>query len=742
MSSTTNFKGVNIPILQSDSNFPAWQRSFEGAARQNGLWEFFTGDEAVLIKPTKPVKPTTSTREVQPDPDVWRTMLDDYKLDIDEYRYQQDKIGEALGLLTQSVSSSYHSEIFANDMKDAYDFIKDQFKQSDWQRLTSSWDRFFRVSLKDSKTISRFVDDLKQTQSDIKEAKGTCPDSTLVVRIGNGLPREYDEWVLKNIKLSKDEPKVSDITSSLIAVESLIKTRRFSRNISDIGRFQTDTQQNRDDPRPKCTKCKKLGHNIDNCFDLHPHLKTEFEAKRKAVAADKKEFTTVKVKEKDDKNTIKIVRTLGALAYADPAYLERKRAEALVHNSTCTPTAPTTPVADRTSQTVASRRWQVVSYRRVSRNRVSDRPTPNHWRQGSSGSARSKNDVIFHNYFASLPEEVASALDTEPAEGTDAYYSPQLQDRTDTTLSSSTTVETDRPTTPVVSLFAAVDNDVFRDAWLFDSGANAHIVNNLNYVVDFKKLELDVGTADGNGSMQVLGEITIELPLLSKDGTIQTNYTIYECLYVPSSRCNLISVSRLTQAKARLHGIWNNGSITINHQDDEISIAEDHDGLYHIKLADVTENALPHTDKLAMIVDFKDKVWQWHFRLGHPSWEYMVWMVDRSEGMNITAKQIKGKYGAVCPVCATTKATLKIPREPARRRASRLGERLHIDIWGRYPVTGVNNSQYMLIITDDFSRYAWGEATPNRIDMAQRTINMINKIHKVHSVQTAGIRLD
>ena len=50
-------------------------------------------------------------------------------------------------------------------------------------------------------------------------------------------------------------------------------------------------------------------------------------------------------------------------------------------------------------------------------------------------------------------------------------------------------------------LFAVSNGNVSRHAWILDSGANVYIINNLDFVTDFKKLELNVGTADGSGNM-------------------------------------------------------------------------------------------------------------------------------------------------------------------------------------------------------------------------------------------------
>ena len=87
---------------------------------------------------------------------------------------------------------------------------------------------------------------------------------------------------------------------------------------------------------------------------------------------------------------------------------------------------------------------------------------------------------------------------------------------------------------PTVML-AATSRDIPRTVWLLDSGANVSIVNSLDGVTEARKLELDVGTADGNANMQVCGEVTVKLPLLSPDGETQTNLIIKDCLYIPTS---------------------------------------------------------------------------------------------------------------------------------------------------------------------------------------------------------------
>jgi len=47
--------------------------------------------------------------------------------------------------------------------------------------------------------------------------------------------------------------------------------------------------------------------------------------------------------------------------------------------------------------------------------------------------------------------------------------------------------------------------------------------------------------------------------------------------------------------------------------------------------------------------------------------------------MDLTEEQVKAVIKTICPVCAITRSIVKIPRDPARRRATNTGELIHVD---------------------------------------------------------------
>lgn len=127
-------------------------------------------------------------------------------------------------------------------------------------------------------------------------------------------------------------------------------------------------------------------------------------------------------------------------------------------------------------------------------------------------------------------------------------------------------------------------------------------------------------------------------------------------------------------------------------------------GLYHLQLASAVVPRLSQEIPDVANVDFTDPVWKEHRCLGHPSLRRMLQLYIQSVGMNVTKGQIQAKLAQVCPICATTKAIVRLPRDPARLRHNGKGKLVHLDIWGPYPVIGWDGTKWMCFITNDATR--------------------------------------
>ena len=95
-----------------------------------------------------------------------------------------------------------------------------------------------------------------------------------------------------------------------------------------------------------------------------------------------------------------------------------------------------------------------------------------------------------------------------------------------------------------------------------------------------------------------------------------------------------------------------------------------------------------------------------------------------------------------CPVCATTKALVKIPRDPATRRYQEPGELIHVDTWGPYPVPGWDKTRFFLLATDDAKRFTWCERFIRKDDLIDVFVRLHKRLEKAHGFTIRRYRTD
>jgi len=88
-----------------------------------------------------------------------------------------------------------------------------------------------------------------------------------------------------------------------------------------------------------------------------------------------------------------------------------------------------------------------------------------------------------------------------------------------------------------------------------------------------------------------------------------------------------------------------------------------------------------------------------------------------------------------CEACEKGKATKPpSPKQPPQNRATKLLERIHVDLIGPMdtPTPGKQN-KYLMMIVEDHSRYMLTHAIPTKGDAGDELIIIINKLEKVVS---------
>jgi hypothetical protein len=116
-------------------------------------------------------------------------------------------------------------------------------------------------------------------------------------------------------------------------------------------------------------------------------------------------------------------------------------------------------------------------------------------------------------------------------------------------------------------------------------------------------------------------------------------------------------------------------------------------GLYHFG-SHLQANAV-HSHDFAAI---------WHKRFGHLSYQSLHHLSskDRVIGLPTISSKIE-----VCEHCLTGRQHRQPLPKQSLSRASKPGKKLHSDLMGPLLVPTLAGSRYVLVFTDDYSRYSW-----------------------------------
>ncbi|SCN96432.1 uncharacterized protein FFFS_02244 [Fusarium fujikuroi] len=205
-----------------------------------------------------------------------------------------------------------------------------------------------------------------------------------------------------------------------------------------------------------------------------------------------------------------------------------------------------------------------------------------------------------------------------------------------------------------------------RDTILLDSGADICIFNDKRWFSSIKPLDISVSSVENTQCLQIEGGGSVTISLVTTDDDVMP-LTILEAAYAPSAKYNIVSMSYLAK-RAKICGKWNESCVTLEYDGCEVGQALLIDGLYHLSV----KPSLPAQTAFVGSINYDHPVWIWHRRLGHLSLQNMVNLLDVSNGIPLTKQQIRAQMMHICPICATSRALLHIPRDPATRRQKEL----------------------------------------------------------------------
>ena len=711
---------ARVEVLQGQENYLAWKRDLKFIAEANNVWNILTGEEIIQGKPTRPAfsgvstqaKPAKKSNGKDADPigssveaqtsDQLSLIIQFYKLDLDEYEKQQKRLRYARGLLSTTINTALRGCIKDEENPQlAMEKLKGLCKMNDARALDMTLGKIEQLKFKGS--VSDLINTLKTLQQDIIDLEGTFSDEQLMSKVVRSLPNRFsrflDTWNLLAGTAALPRDLVT-LHGHLLGVEAQLASEKDTKE-SDVKNRGTERKD-----RQLCEGCNKWGtHSESECWIAHPEFR---ESKFNKYEGNPKQF----------KRQVNTIKNTGSKDHPkpqsrhDPKHPGRIVATAILHHS----------------------KWEATC---ANADKITD-----------------------PDKYATMKDETTVPEYNGPGDSL-CPERPRLMDSLN-------------PQTMMLLKDDAVERS---SKWIVDSGANVCIANDKAWFSEFQKITYTVGTAN-NGGLHIEGAGTVLLQLAT-DGNEPVELELHNVAYAQDARCNILSLSWIAE-KAKLTGVWGIKGISIRTAEGfEVGHASLIDGLFHLQIdppehpndvqpsqggpillqanstrdvEKVEEDSTQTADQqlppgvqppfVVSLLDYDDPVWKWHRRMGHLSVQSLRDLLKVSNGIDLTDKQLQAKLGTICPVCATTRAVNRIPKEPATRRATNPGEIMHADAWGPYPVGAWDGTIYILAITDDATRFTWSTryATKDKVPEVFRHLH--RTIEKRNNMTIRAYRLD
>lgn len=223
-----------------------------------------------------------------------------------------------------------------------------------------------------------------------------------------------------------------------------------------------------------------------------------------------------------------------------------------------------------------------------------------------------------------------------------------------------------------------------RNCWVIDSGATSHFTYNAELLKNISRLENPYTVKLPNGEKLVVKYC----------GTCVLNgdLILYDVLYVPEFKVNLISVSKMIEdSDVTLSFDKTNCIVQGRASKIIVKTGEPEEGLYQTKTR-------PSVSSLSARAG-DSNLELWHHRLGHAPFETINKLLKQS---NISLRD----NGSNCMTCPLAKQT-KLPFPLNSHGVSSIFDLVHGEVWGPFGVESISGYRYFLTLVDDFSRGTW-----------------------------------
>lgn len=726
-------------ILKGQNNWYEWLRVFRAESRAIGLFEWFLFPEkGGRSIPVRPIYISKLEKKEKIELGEHTELVDDredFKFKSKIFQREFDEMNRANKFLIDRIDPAFYNIIeFLPDPASKINAIDKIAKPDPANALETLYARMENIKLHSKINVQEYINELMATSTDIKSITGGAyTDAQLKNKAIRGLPKTWSTFV-ESYRLTGDvNMSVPVFFHKMLTWESILESRGKDNYNGGDGKKKEKTKSGDDGSNgnnkknDECPVCKKRHPGGEaECWFKHPDKNpwkngTKKEGDKSSALAD--------VETKDTKPS----RKVAAHTIIDLAQFKKILQEAMNtdEHSSGMPTTTQIPVHSSDSPQVQPKTQGLyqgtlleiesevagIKGTEVCIRGCVDKSQCLCHIENCRNEQTLSNDAINDKTFPQLKYNSISCSKTSMNQHSEVML---------TSTSTSVAVE--------------------RDVWLVDTGANGHIVNDEKWFTRFHKFDQNIGTADSTTSLKITGGGTASIKMHTTQNE-RVDLSLSEVALAPNARCNLLSVSALCE-KAKLTATLSSSMIRFEDQNgEEIGYAIAENGLYRLIIDSEPEKDAHQENtvqpKIVSVVDFQNNpVWIWHRRLGHLGLESMRKLLKQSEGINLTDKQLGALVKLVCPVCAVTRAVVRIPRSPARRRYKELGELLHVDVWGPHPVAGYDGTTRLLLVTDDATRWTWIVRLKTKNEAAISLLKLHKKIERTENTKIRRYRFD
>lgn len=231
--------------------------------------------------------------------------------------------------------------------------------------------------------------------------------------------------------------------------------------------------------------------------------------------------------------------------------------------------------------------------------------------------------------------------------------------------------------------------------WIADSGANAHITNELDNLQIHQTFSNSDTVAVGNGTdlaIEHTGSTSLHFPYSS--------FQLNNILHCPQASANLLSIQKFCVDNACYFVLTTAYFFIKDLRTKAILLAgRSENGLYPLRLG---RNKLKGVKTFTAFLGICTSPLVWHSRLGHPSFDIVNRVVKKKE---LLVSSPAFHKTTVCISCQLGKSK-KLQFQCSSCISIAPLELIHTDVWIS-PMASVSGFKYYVIFIDDFYRYSW-----------------------------------